>query len=761
MSDTLIPFAPSVAQLHRLALEHWRAGQQLDALGLMRRALSLEEDNVEYRAALARFLTNAGCLAESTYVLAREYPRLLHFGFPLMFLYLSIDTSNEMGLLLALLPRVQSLKWFLTNVPKESLHKTALIVSQTTGASRTLICHSNRLRFMRTLLLHGETARLLRWLEALRMRSGKKYPSIYRSMECVTLCVSGQQEKARAVLQELRRDPRDPSLFPPAETLHVGPQDGLVSQLFTRPENFRLLAEAMCGEIPADCCPADENPWHNLSAFNRSTHDSLALHLMAVTAYNAGAPASLAAEFWNHIARLHPDDPVAEELYHCAIRDALPPRPMPYTWRLSEHSAGQNLALPETNLGAFTRFGERFLLCHRAKRRAFAELAGGVARKNAACILPQRICRLLPRVPQAHARHPHRAIRPGASTRPRARRLSPLAGCGHPPPPWAEHSWACPVARLALLGPDRKGYRRSPPGPRVECFAAPGRISRPHRKKGDTRMKIVDFSQHFLQYAEEWMKKEAQNFATPEDMEAALPGLYLQFLNEQADWLDGQRPGAYFQSFSPEALLEYLCETEEAGIGAPDLLTDRIAELGSACEDGLLRIAADESHCVSLRATAINLLREIASERAAAICVPIVEKEEELREVAVDLLRELGRSQTDVLINRLDSVSTPIKEAFLDVLCNFSGDERIYTYTVHQFLTQPDRRAMYASFLAKLNDPRAIEPLTQALSLSDVDYLDYIEIRNAIEMLGGEVTVEREFPGDPAYEALGALETDK
>ena len=117
MSDTLIPFAPSVAQLHRLALEHWRAGQQLDALGLMRRALSLEEDNVEYRAALARFLTNAGCLAESTYVLAREYPRLLHFGFPLMFLYLSIDTSNEMGLLLALLPRVQSLKWFLTNVP--------------------------------------------------------------------------------------------------------------------------------------------------------------------------------------------------------------------------------------------------------------------------------------------------------------------------------------------------------------------------------------------------------------------------------------------------------------------------------------------------------------------------------------------------------------------------------------------------------------------------------------------------------------------
>ena len=274
-------------------------------------------------------------------------------------------------------------------------------------------------------------------------------------------------------------------------------------------------------------------------------------------------------------------------------------------------------------------------------------------------------------------------------------------------------------------------------------------------------MKIVDFSQHFLQYVEHWMKSAAQNFSTPDEMEDAIPGLYLQFLNEEADWLDGQRPGAYFQSFSPEALLEYLCEAEETGTGAPDLLTERIVQLGSACEDGLLRIAAEEGHCTSLRATAINLLRDIGSERAAAICVPIVEKDEELREVAVDLLRELGRSQTDVLISRLDSVSVPVKEAFLDVLCNFSGDERIYTYTVHQFLTQPDRRAMYASFLAKLNDPRAIEPLTEALSLSDVDYLDYIEIRNAIERLGGEVTVEREFPGDPYYEALGALETDK
>ena len=53
-----------------------------------------------------------------------------------------------------------------------------------------------------------------------------------------------------------------------------------------------------------------------------------------------------------------------------------------------------------------------------------------------------------------------------------------------------------------------------------------------------------------------------------------------------------------------------------------------------------------------------------------------------------------------------------------------------------------------------MGDERAIEPLQSFLSLSDLTYLDYIELRNAIEALGGECP-EREFDAqDPAYEAM-------
>ena len=44
--------------------------------------------------------------------------------------------------------------------------------------------------------------------------------------------------------------------------------------------------------------------------------------------------------------------------------------------------------------------------------------------------------------------------------------------------------------------------------------------------------------------------------------------------------------------------------------------------------------------------------------------------------------------------------------------------------------------------------------LREALELTDLNYLDYIEIVHAIEALGGEVETEREFNGDPYYESL-------
>lgn len=41
------------------------------------------------------------------------------------------------------------------------------------------------------------------------------------------------------------------------------------------------------------------------------------------------------------------------------------------------------------------------------------------------------------------------------------------------------------------------------------------------------------------------------------------------------------------------------------------------------------------------------------------------------------------------------------------------------------------------------------------LRLTDLRYLDYIELRDAVEALGGDAGEERAFYGDPDFEACG------
>ena len=40
----------------------------------------------------------------------------------------------------------------------------------------------------------------------------------------------------------------------------------------------------------------------------------------------------------------------------------------------------------------------------------------------------------------------------------------------------------------------------------------------------------------------------------------------------------------------------------------------------------------------------------------------------------------------------------------------------------------------------------------------ELNYLDYIELRNAVEALGADVPQERDFHGDPYYESLSRME---
>ena len=269
--------------------------------------------------------------------------------------------------------------------------------------------------------------------------------------------------------------------------------------------------------------------------------------------------------------------------------------------------------------------------------------------------------------------------------------------------------------------------------------------------------RLVDFDRRFSQHVEKWIAENRHRYQNMDQMEEEIPEVYLRWLNTPADWLEGRTPGEWFQQYNrPEELIDLIKSYQAQGISLPDPLLERITDLGDEAVGPLMELARDEGDR-ALATVALNLLVELGSARPMDLCLDIISREaeqNELTDVASELLAGLGGQVIEPILQRMEAASPAAQDAFLDVLCNFPGDDRIYNYAVSAFQRRYDKRALYASYLGKLGDERAIGPLREALELSDITYLDYIEMVNAIESLGGEVDADRNFAGDPYYESL-------
>jgi len=272
-------------------------------------------------------------------------------------------------------------------------------------------------------------------------------------------------------------------------------------------------------------------------------------------------------------------------------------------------------------------------------------------------------------------------------------------------------------------------------------------------------MKCINFDREFEKHVSAWMKAHTKDYPNFDAMEAAMPEVYAAFLDTPAPWLDGARPGEYFSRFSDaQALVDWMEEYFRQRIPVPDMLLNRIAELGLAAEGGLMALLKSKEATQEMRMAAITLLREIDSAAPLEYYIGLqavrAEGEDELADNALDSLDSLGERAVDAMRKALPLCSPDGQEALLTLLSNYPGDEGVFRAALSLFQTRRERAAILADCLGRLGDERALPALTALAASEETPYLDYIELRSAIEALGGEAP-EREFDAlDPAYEAL-------
>ncbi len=271
------------------------------------------------------------------------------------------------------------------------------------------------------------------------------------------------------------------------------------------------------------------------------------------------------------------------------------------------------------------------------------------------------------------------------------------------------------------------------------------------------KMPIVNFDEHFAEYVSEWMKVHQSEYSNFDEMEEDMPRVYMNFLNTRAKWLGNVTPGAYFTQFEdPKVLVDWLVQYCEERTPVPDLLLEQITTVGKPCEKRLVELLKDEEAPDEARMTAVELLREMESVQPKMLYINWQldrEADDELKDNALESLCEMGECVVQPILQVLKQANPAGEEALLEVLSHFPGNEQIFKLASRLFRERKDKRALFAGYLAKLGDDRALPDLIEAAGEEKLPYLTFIEIRNAIETLGGTCP-EREYDDDPEYEAL-------
>ena len=160
------------------------------------------------------------------------------------------------------------------------------------------------------------------------------------------------------------------------------------------------------------------------------------------------------------------------------------------------------------------------------------------------------------------------------------------------------------------------------------------------------------------------------------------------------------------------------------------------------------------------RMTAIGLLRDMESVQPKMLYINWQldrQQEDDLKDNALESLTAMGEAVVQPILQQISKANDAGREALLEVLCHFPGNEQIFRIALDAFRKHPEKRALFAGYLAKLGDDRALEDLAEAANAPGLPYLTFIELRNAIESRGGTCP-NREYDDDPEYEALRDLD---
>ncbi len=263
-------------------------------------------------------------------------------------------------------------------------------------------------------------------------------------------------------------------------------------------------------------------------------------------------------------------------------------------------------------------------------------------------------------------------------------------------------------------------------------------------------MKLVDFDGLFEEKLAKYMQ-ESKKKRSAKAWEDVIPKLYQQFGDTYIAKLKCT-PKQYYANMTAQELAQTLSAHIQQKVSVPEFLMTEL-ELRGEAESLLPLLTGDNEDTARY---AVQLLGKDPRAFDGYFSVLASTGKEGAKGEIVAMFCECAN---EVKARALQTYRQGIEtEGMLEVLSHTSiGDEEVYGTLLAAFIESEEwQLALRAGYLATYGDERALPHLLRKIENEGIGFVEFQELKYAIEALGGEYDEERDFTLDKDYLAVEA-----
>lgn len=260
-------------------------------------------------------------------------------------------------------------------------------------------------------------------------------------------------------------------------------------------------------------------------------------------------------------------------------------------------------------------------------------------------------------------------------------------------------------------------------------------------------MKLYDFDGMFDDKLSSYISENSGKYKESE-WEELIPVLYNRFGDTKIKAL-GKTPRGYYAEMDDKEIIKCLKAHLKQGITVSEFLCTEIEGRKLFGELAPLLNGTDDE-CVY----ALNLLGADSRLSETYMRLLTERENENIKDRCAELLKEKADEVLELTINNFQN--NVEREYMLEIMSrSVIRNDDVFEILLKEFRCSEDI-AVSANRLAVYGDERALKYLYEKIEDEGISYVDFRELKFAVEALGGEYNEERDFSADPYYEIIKA-----